>query len=148
MSLENRRPKWVWVIFLWFVFGGLTSTYKFYTLLAGTMVLPAGVEQPTGAFYYFQAFGFNILAMVAASMLFFRRAANRWFFLAMLVISIPSILYSVLSSTIPENYLVSTLAIMAVTLGLYALIARYTFKLVNTNYYSGSSHNKQSKADA
>ncbi|MCV2403791.1 hypothetical protein OFY17_13035 [Marinomonas sp. C2222] len=137
MTSDKRRPKWVWAIFIWFMFGGLTSIYNFYMLLSDMMALPAGVEQPFGAFYFFQAFGVSFLAMIAAAMLFFRIAANRWLFLAILIISTLSTFYSVLSGAIPDGYLLSTSIIILATLGLYGLIARYTFKLVNANYYNG-----------
>lgn len=145
MSKNIKRPKWVWVILIWFMYAGLSACYQFYGMFNGTFSLPPGVQQPTGVWYYIQAFGFQFLYMVAAILLFTRQSAARFFFLALLILSVLSIGYTVLSGGIPAQYKAATLSIMAITLVIYALITRYCFVLLSRGYYK-STHNQQLKA--
>lgn len=145
MSNEVKRPKWVWVILIWFMYAGLSACYQFYGMLNGTFALPPGVEQPSGAWYYIQAFGFQFLYMVTAILLFVRQSITRFFFLALLILSVLSMGYTVLTGGVPAQYKTATLSIMAFTLVIYALITRYSFSLLSSGYYK-LTHNQQLKA--
>lgn len=147
MEENVKRPKRVWLIFIWFVFGGVASFYHLYKLSAGNVMLPPGVEQPSGILYYLQAVGFQLLAMIAATLMFLRLSVNRWVFSFMLGASTISMLITVLSGGIPEQQFTTVIVGMLFSLGIYALITWYSFILLTGGYYK-STHNKSSQQDA
>jgi len=103
MSEVPKRPILVWIIFIWFVVSGLLAIYKFYTIAAGTAVIPEGMERPSGVLYYIKAFGFQLLAIASAVLLFLRIEISKWLFLAFLVLSALSGLYTMIFVKLPEQ---------------------------------------------
>jgi len=143
MEENVKRPKRVWLIFIWFFFGGVASFYQVYKISTGNVELPPGVEQPSSILHYLQAIGFQLLAMVAATLIFLRLSVNRWVFSFMLGASIISLLFTVLSGGIPEQQFTAVIVGMLFSLGIYALITWYSFILLVSGYYK-DTHNKSS----
>jgi hypothetical protein len=144
MEENGKRPKRVWLIFIWFIYGGAASFYQVYKISTGNVELPPGVEQPSGIIYYLQAVGFQLLAMVAATLMFLRLSVNRWVFSFMLGASLVSMLFTVLSGGVPEQQFTTVIAGMVFSLGIYALITWYSFILLASGYYK-DTHNKSSQ---
>ncbi len=147
MEENVKRPKRVWLIFIWFVLGGVASFYQIYRISSGNVELPPGVEQPSGILYYLQAVGFQFLAMVAATLMFLRLSINCWVFSFMLGASIISMLFTLLSGGVPEQQTTTVIVGMLFSLGIYALITWYSFILLASGYYK-DTHNKSSQQDA
>lgn len=132
---NNKRPAWVWVIFLWFTLSGLLAIHEFYTVASGSAVMPEGIERPTSAFYYIKAFGFQFLAMAAAILLFMRNHASKWLFAIFLAGSAVSILYTLIFGNIPGQNKTLVIAIILGTLLIYSLITWYAFRLTKSGFY-------------
>jgi len=132
---NNKRPAWVWVIFIWFTLAGLLAIYKFYTVASGLAVMLEGVERPTGAFYYIKAFGFQFLAMAAAILLFMRNHASKWLFAIFLAGAAASILYTLIFGSIPSQNITLVIVIIFGTFLIYSLITWYAFRLTKSGYY-------------
>ena len=131
-----KRPKRIWVIFIWFSLFGLVSLYQSYNMYIGNIILPEGVERPSGFIYYLQVVGFQVLAMVASTLLFFRFAINRWLFSLLLIATFIGMAHSLFSGGVPEQQLNMVIGFMLLTLSVYTLITWYSFNLLNKNYYS------------
>ena len=140
MNNINKRPKWVLVILVWFVYSGLFGMKQFYDVITHALVMPEGFPYPSVIESFIQSFCFQFIYMVAAILLFFRVSANRWLFLIMLALYIPSILYSLLSGSVPESHMQTIIIAGIITFIFYALITKYTFRLVATNYYVSSNN--------
>jgi hypothetical protein len=136
---EAKRPKWVWVIFIWFIFAGISGLYKFYTISSGAMELPEGIVRPSGAFYYIKAIGTLVLFMVAALLLFIRKEIAKWFFSGLLAYTVISGTITLMSMNIPEQYKTMTITMNFITWAIYGLITWYSFKLKDKGYYLPTS---------
>ena len=135
MSNEAKRPKWVWVIFIWFLFAGVSGLYKIYTISSGSMVLPEGIAKPSGALYYIKAVGISVFFMAAASLLFMRKEVAKWLFSVLLIYTFISGAFTLITMNIPEQYKTMTIGINIITWAMYSLITWYSFKLKDKNYY-------------
>lgn len=133
-----QRPKRVWLIVIWFVLSGLVTLYQAYKLSTGDFALPVVVEQSSGVFYYLNVIGFQLFSMLAAILMFFRFAVNRWFFLLMFAVGFISLIYVCLSGDIPEEHFANILVGMLVSLVVYGFVAWYAFTLLSGSYYRGS----------
>lgn len=147
MQDNVKRPKRIWLIFIWFMWGGVISLYQVYEISTGNIELPPGVEQPSGILYYLQAVGFHVITIVAATLIFFRFSVNRWFFLFMSVVTILSLPFLIFSNAIPDQQFTAIILAMLFSLVIYVLITFYSFALLNSGYYK-DTHNKSSNADA
>ena len=139
MNSINKRPKWVLVILVWFVYSGLYGMNQFYDVVTNTLIMPEGFSYPSVIESFIQSFLFQFLYMVAAILLFFRVSASRRLFLIMLILYIPSILYAILSGSMPESHMETIIIVGLITFIIYALITRYTFRLADANYYVSSN---------
>lgn len=141
MEETVNRPKRVWFIFIWFVLGGVASLYQVYKIYWGNIDLPAGLQQPSGILDYLLALGFQLLSILAATLMFLRMPVNRWFFTFMLGFSVISTTYGVFTRGIPDPQFTTVAIFMLLSLGFYALVTWYAFTLLKTGYYK-STHNK------
>ncbi len=138
-SVENKKPKLVWVIFVWFVLGGLLATYNFYTMYIGEGGVPEGFERPNGALYYLYAFGAQFFAMAAAILLFMRKVVSKWLFSILFGVTLLNSAYSIIFGSMPEQYKVEVIATLLFSLLIYGLITWYAFNLEKKEYYVAKS---------
>jgi|KBSSwiStaDraftv2_1062776.scaffolds.fasta_scaffold19435_2 hypothetical protein len=143
MKESIKRPKRVWLIFIWFVFGGVVNFYQIYNVATGNTVVPSGIAPPSGVLYYLEAVGSGLMAVVAALLMFSRISICRWLFLILLFTSTISIVYRTLSGEIPLEYFAQVYVGALISLGVYGLITWYSFSLLNNGYYK--THNKQTQ---
>lgn len=138
--MENsfKRPKRIWLIFIWFLFGGLSSIYTALNLSTGHASVPTGLDSNIDWLFYVQAIGLPVFTAIAATCLFLRMAVNRWLFAIVLVLSALSFVHSFFFKSIPDEYLVATVITMLITLCLYSLITKYSFGLLKGNYYKNT----------
>lgn len=135
MDKSVKRPKTVWLIFVLIVFGGVGAFFQAYLISTGNVELPPAVEQPPGILYYLQLFGFPLLAVAAATLMFLRFSVNRWIFSFLLVARAISILFAILSGGIPEQHFTIYIVGMLFSLCTYSLVTWYSFILLATGYY-------------
>jgi hypothetical protein len=138
MKESIKRPKRVWLIFIWFVFGGIANFYQLHNVVTGNAAIPPGIAPPSGIVYYLEAIGSGLLAVVAALLMFFRISICRWLFSILLFTTTISIVYRILSGEIPSEYFVMVYIGAFLSLGVYALITWYSFTLLNNGYYKNT----------
>lgn len=144
---NSKRPILVWIIFLWFVIGGVAGIYSTYNLSSGNTALPKGYEVPRSFFHYFQAYAFILIYMLSAALLFFRQALSRWLFFGAFVLSTLSSAYSLIFTNIPANQFLATAIFILVTLVIYGACAYYSWSLFEKGYFLNITHNKSSNSD-
>lgn len=138
MEQSAKRPVLVWVIFIWFIFAGCSALYQYYGIYSGHAELPEGIERPSGLAYFFQAVGFQLLFMLSAGLLFFKVAAAKWLFSALVVLSVVSMSHTLLTTHIPEGMQNFTYSVMAISLAIYVGITYYCFRLSSKGYFNVS----------
>ncbi len=145
MNNDKKRPKLIWIIFIYMVLGGIYGLYSFYNISTGSIQLPEGFIKPSGVFYYLNAIIIFPLWILTAFLLFFRKEVAKWFFIGLLVYSILNSIDTSIYTTLPEQYHTIVVIAEIISLIIFALVTRYTFKLKEKEYYiiaSSKGYNK------
>ncbi|WP_295798075.1 hypothetical protein [uncultured Microbulbifer sp.] len=138
MSSTEKRPVWVWIIFIWFLVSAVSGVFQLYAMYSGAIELPEGFERPSGALFYLKAFITLALATAAAVLLFLRNSTARWLFLILLFVSLVSGVHTLFTQKFPAESATMIKVTSALTWALYALIVWYTFRLKEKGYYRDS----------
>ena len=134
MGVTSRRPKIVWAIFLIYGLGGVRPLYAIYLLLTASTNSSQRFEMSLS--YIFEVFCFLILPIIAATLMFFRVAFNRWLYAFVLVMSVIYLGFQGFSSfDIPQiNSFFMAARILSIIIS--TLITWYSFRLLNSGYYN------------
>jgi tetratricopeptide (TPR) repeat protein len=133
---QPRRPVAVWLIFVWVVFGGVTSLIDSYQFASSSAQLPPDIEMRFGTVQFILGIGVQLLAVVAAVLLILRMPASRWAFAVVLGASSLAWGFTFLGGAVPEPLPGSLVVAAAISLGIGTLITWYTFVLVSKGYYN------------